>query len=99
MEKSVKILVQFFGHLTRGGGSLAEEMEVPAGIPVKGVVDLFGQKYAAAIAGTAENSAAKNIEEKYMVMLNGHSLEKDKQITSKVQNGDRLTIFFPIGGG
>jgi len=99
LGKCVKILVQFFGHLTREGGSLAEEMEVPAGIPVKGAVDLFGQKYGEAIVGTAENSAAKNMEEKYMVMLNGHSLEKDKQITSKVQNGDRITIFFPICGG
>jgi molybdopterin converting factor small subunit len=92
LEKSVKILVQFFGHLTRGGGFLAEEMEVPAGIPVKGVVDLFGQKYGEAIA-------AKNMEEKYLVMLNGRSLEKDQQFTSTVQDGDRITIFFPICGG
>jgi sulfur carrier protein ThiS len=67
-------------------------MEVPAGIPVKGVVDLFGQKYGEAIA-------AKNMEEKYLVMLNGRSLEKDQQFTSTVQDGDRITIFFPICGG
>lgn len=78
---------------------MAEEMEVPAGIPVKGVVDLFGQKYGEAIAGTAETSAAKNMEGKYLVMLNGRSLEKDQQFTSTVQDGDRITIFFPICGG
>lgn len=71
---------------------MAEEMEVPAGIPVKGVVDLFGQKY-------GEANAAKNMEEKYLVMLNGRSLEKDQQFTSTVQDGDRITIFFPICGG
>ena len=34
-----------------------------------------------------------------MVMLNGRSLEKDQEMNFKVQNGDRITIFFPIGGG
>jgi len=97
--KSVKIVVQFFGPHPQGEGSLVEEMEVPAGLPVKGVIDLFGQKYGGAIAGTAGTFAAKDIEGTYMVMLNGRSLEKDKQFTSKVQNGDRITIFSPVCGG
>jgi hypothetical protein len=34
-----------------------------------------------------------------MALLNERSLEKDKLFTAKVQNGDRLAIFFPICGG
>jgi len=99
LEKGIKVLVQFLGRFTAGGGSVTKEMEVPAGAAVSKVVDLFEQKYGGTIAGPAEVSPAQNIEAGYMVMLNGRSLEKDKQFTATVRNGDRITIFFPIGGG
>lgn len=99
MEKSIKVRVQFLGRSPQGGGALLEEMEVPAGAAVSEVVALFGQKYGQTIGAPAEGPAVRNIEEGYGVMLNGRSLERGKPMTFPVQNGDRITIFLPLGGG
>lgn len=99
MEKSVKILVQFLGSPNRGGGFLLEEMEVPAGMAVREVVDLLGQKYGEKSEEMTGPCAAQRIGGAYRVMVNGRSLERDKQMNFAVQNGDRITIFLPIGGG
>jgi sulfur carrier protein ThiS len=99
LERSITVLVQFLGRSTQGGGDLLEEMEVPAGAAVGQVVALFGQKHGQTIGPPAEGSAVGNIEEGYLVMLNGRSLERGKPMTFPVQNGDRITIFLPLGGG
>lgn len=99
MEKNVKILVQFLGPDNRGGGYLAEEKEVPAGMAVGEVVDFLGQKYGETSGEMQGFSTAHKTGEAYRVMLNGRSLEQDQEMNFKVQNGDRITIFFPIGGG
>ena len=99
MEKSIKVRVQFLGRSPQGGGALLEEMEVPAGAAVSEVVALFGQKFGQTIGPPAEGPAVRNIEEGFLVMLNGRSLERGKPMTFPVQNGDRITIFLALGGG
>ena len=99
MEKNIKVLVKFYGHLAKGGGELLEELEVPPGTNVKEVVDRFSRKHCVSITGSSGTSAQKNIEQTHVVMLNGLSMEKDRQLTSTVRDGDRITIFFPICGG
>lgn len=99
MEKNIKVLVKFYGHLAKGGGELLEELEVPPGTKVKEVVDRFSRKHCASITGSSGTSDQKDIEQTHIVMLNGLSMEKDKEFTSTVRDGDRITIFFPICGG
>lgn len=99
MEKNIKVLVKFNGHLIKGGGELFEELEVPPGTKVKEVVDRFSRKHCSSITGSSGTSTPKNIEQTHIVMLNGLSMEKDRQLTSTVREGDRITIFLPICGG
>jgi len=99
VEKNIKVLVKFYGYLVKGEGELFEEMEVPPGTNVKKVVDRFSRKHCASITGSSGTFTQKNIEQTHVVMLNGLSMEKDRQLTSIVRDGDQITIFLPICGG
>jgi molybdopterin converting factor small subunit len=99
MKKNIQVTVKFFGYLKEGGGELIEGIEVSPETTVKAVVDLFRSKHQAALAGPSKPSTPRDFEETYAVMVNGVSLEKKKQLTATVQEGDKITIFSPICGG
>jgi molybdopterin converting factor small subunit len=100
VTQKIRVTVKFFGYLKEGGGELIEEIEVSPQTTVKEVVDLFRSTHQASLAAISKKSSpSQNFEETYGIMLNGMSLEKNKQLTATVREGDKITIFSPICGG
>jgi len=47
----------------------------------------------------ATSGQGEKLLERHMVMLNGMGLSPEKQLTTRVKEGDSVTIYLPVGGG
>jgi molybdopterin converting factor small subunit len=99
LEINTKVTVKFYGHSGPGTGELIEEVEAPPGTTVKSVIDIFSQIHPNIWTSQSPSAMLVDPEHAYAVMVNGVSIEKGKQLTLKVQDGDKVTIFLPISGG
>jgi molybdopterin converting factor small subunit len=99
LEISTKVTVKFYGHSGPRAGELIEEIEAPLGVTVKSVIDIFSRMNPNIWTSQATAATLEDSEHAYVVMVNGVSIEKSKQPTTMVQDGDKITIFLPISGG
>ena len=92
----VRVTVRFLGLLGKRDAELLEELELPPGTTVRGVLEGFASRHA---SRAMENAEGPPIWESHVVMVNGMSLEREKQLTTPVVEGDNVTVFFPVSGG
>jgi molybdopterin converting factor small subunit len=91
-----RVTVRFLGLLGNRDAEFLEELELPPGTTVRGVVEAFARRH---LPRAMETAAGLPLWESHVVMVNGRSLEREKQLTALVAEGDNVTIFFPVSGG
>lgn len=50
------------------------------------------------VEGTSSGQGEKLLET-HIVMLNGMEISPEKQLTTRVEEGDSVMIYLPVGGG
>jgi molybdopterin converting factor small subunit len=91
--------VKFHGIVKGKDVDGTEEYEVLAGTTLKDVAERFAKGHQASFREGATSGQGEKLLETHMVMLNGMGLSPEKQLTTRVKEGDSVVIYLPVGGG
>jgi sulfur carrier protein ThiS len=76
-----------------------EEYEVRSGTTVRDVIEVFAKNQLVSSQKEPVPEHAQKLRESHVVMLNGTGLSPEKQLTTRVKEGDSVTIYLPVSGG
>jgi molybdopterin converting factor small subunit len=94
-----KVTVKFHGIVKGKDVEGTEEYEVPSGTTVRDVAERFAKGHQASFREGATSGQGEKLLETHIVMLNGMGLLPEKQLTTRVKEGDIVMIYLPVGGG
>lgn len=91
--------VKFHGIVKRKEVEETEEYEVPSGTTVRDVAERVAKGHQASFEEGATSGQGEKPLETHIVMLNGMGISPEKQLTTRVKEGDIVMIYLPMGGG
>lgn len=91
-----KVKVRFLGLLRTREAEVTKELDLPTGATLDQAVEALLQEIA---SEAGEVSSFSQVLKRHVVMLNGVSLYGEKLLTTKLTEGDNVTIFLPVSGG
>jgi sulfur carrier protein ThiS len=94
-----KVTVKFHGIVKGKDIEGTEEYEIPSGTTVRDVAERFAKGHQASFGEGASSGQGEKLLETHIVMLNGIRLSQEKQLTTRVEEGDSGMIYLPVGGG
>ena len=94
-----KVTVKFHGIVKGKEVEGTEEYEVHSGTTVRDVAERFAKGYQASFEEGATSGHGKKLLETHIVMLNGIGISPEKQLTTRVKEGDSVTVYLPVSGG
>jgi molybdopterin converting factor small subunit len=94
-----KVTVKFYGILEEMDVDRTEEYEVRPGTSVREVIEDFAKNQLVSSKEKPVSLHGQKIWETRVVMLNGTGLSPEKQLTTRLKEGDSVTIYLPVSGG
>ena len=94
-----KVTVKFHGIVKGMDLEGTEEYEVPSGTTARDVAERFARGRQASFEEGATSGQGEKLLETHIVMLNRMGLSPEKQLTTRVKEGDSVMIYLPVGGG
>jgi molybdopterin converting factor small subunit len=76
-----------------------EDYEFPSGTTVRDVAERFAKGHQASFGEGATSGQEEKLLETHIVMLNGIGISPEKQLTTRVEEGDSVMIYLPVSGG
>jgi molybdopterin converting factor small subunit len=93
----MNITVKFLGALRDQVGASSLSLQIPAGSTYRDALDAIGSDITGRLAAWAWDPVGRSFSGRLIVSLNGSGSLRDE--TTRLSEGDEITVVLPLGGG